>query len=312
MPAIGYTDVTQSHFTSRHYYEVGATEANLQTGWLGRYLDYVGTPDNPIQGLSLSGSLQPALASSKVPVAAVDGVGGYTFWGPGVWGDIEDEMLSQMERFVNAGYSDPAQAKAAAVTEQAGVLREQLLPFVPKDSKTPAFTSPVPYPKTTDSFPSQLAGLAAALQAGLPIKAATVEAPGHYDTHSDQAAELMKDLKLFSDSLLAFQRDLEARGIADRVIVHVWSEFGRRAAENGSGTDHGAAGVGFLIGSQVQGKMIGEYPGLSTLDQDGNLRATSDFRGIYSSLLEQWLGVDASAIIPGASKFTRTKVVKGA
>ena len=90
---------------------------------------------------------------------------------------------------------------------------------------------------------------------------------------------LPKNLKLTFDSLLAFQRDLEARGLADRVLTLVWSEFGRRAAENGSGTDHGAAGVGFLIGTRASGRMIGEFPGLEKLDKDGNLRATSDFRG---------------------------------
>jgi uncharacterized protein (DUF1501 family) len=119
-------------------------------------------------------------------------------------------------------------------------------------------------------------------------------------------------LQLSSDSLLAFQRDLEARGLADRVLVHVWSEFGRRAKENGSlGTDHGAAGAGFLLGTQVTGTMVGEFPGLQTgLDEDGNLKATSDFRGIYSALAEQWLGTDADAIIPKAGSFTRPQLVR--
>ena len=79
--------------------------------------------------------------------------------------------------------------------------------------------------------------------------------------------------------------------MADRVLVQVWSEFGRRAEENGSdGTDHGAAGLGMLIGTHARGQMVGEFPGLDRLDEDGNLRATSDFRGVYCGLLEQWLG----------------------
>ena len=132
-----------------------------------------------------------------------------------------------------------------------------------------------------------------------------------YDTHDNQPQDLADGLKLTADSLLAFQRDLEARGLADRVLVHVWSEFGRRAKENGSlGTDHGAAGAGFLIGSRVNGTMIGEFPGLAKLDEQGNLRATSDFRGLYSALLEQWLGTDADAIIPGARKFARPKLIR--
>jgi uncharacterized protein (DUF1501 family) len=132
-----------------------------------------------------------------------------------------------------------------------------------------------------------------------------------YDTHDDQPAALAYGLKLTADSLLAFQRDLESRGLADRVLVHVWSEFGRRAEENGSnGTDHGAAGIGFLIGSRARGTMVGEYPGLAKLDDDGNLRATSDFRGLYAALLEDWLDADADAIIPGARSFVRPRILK--
>jgi uncharacterized protein (DUF1501 family) len=114
-----------------------------------------------------------------------------------------------------------------------------------------------------------------------------------------------------SRTLLAFQRDLEARGLANRVLTLVWSEFGRRGEENGSGTDHGAAGSAFLIGARARGTMVGEFPGLANgLDQDGNLRPTSDFRGVYSALLEQWLGGDPSAVIPGANHFARPALVK--
>jgi uncharacterized protein (DUF1501 family) len=123
---------------------------------------------------------------------------------------------------------------------------------------------------------------------------------------------LQQGLQLTADSLLAFQRDLEARGLADRVLIHVWSEFGRRGAENGSGgTDHGAAGVGFLIGTRAKGKMVGEFPGLAKgLDDDGNVVATTDFRAVYASLLEQWLGMDAGAVIPNAASFARPALVK--
>ncbi len=76
------------------------------------------------------------------------------------------------------------------------------------------------------------------------------------------------------------------------MIVHVWSEFGRRAYDNGSGTDHGAAGASLLIGTQVTGQMVGEFPGVATLDEYGNLLTTVDYRAVYCSLLEQWFGAD--------------------
>ena len=161
-------------------------------------------------------------------------------------------------------------------------------------------------------FPERLAGLAALLGAGVPIRVAALTGPGDHDTHAQQEKSFVSDIKLTADSLFAFQRDLEARGLADRVIVHVWSEFGRRAEENGSeGTDHGAGGVSFLIGTRVRGQMVGEFPGLERgLDADGNLRATSDFHSLYCSVLEQWLGVDAAPIIPGAAGYGRPALLK--
>ena len=110
---------------------------------------------------------------------------------------------------------------------------------------------------------------------------------------------------------MAFQRDLEARGLDDRVMIEMWSEFGRRPEENGSaGTDHGAAGCAFVIGSRSQGQMVGEFPGLSSLDANENLKVTSDFRAMYCSLLEQWMGFDAASVIPGAEGFARPQLVK--
>jgi uncharacterized protein (DUF1501 family) len=307
MPAIGYTNADQSHFTSRHYWEVGATSTQLRTGWLGRYLDRVGTMDNPLQGLSLDSTLAPALATGRVPVASIDGPDQYDFWSRNVWDDVETRMLEAIGGFAGVG-GDPGLAQVANVAGQVDRLRTQLLPFQGDDG----IKSPVAYPKGNDDFPRRLAGLAAMLAAGLPLRVVAMTAPGSYDTHSNQASELQQGLQLTADSLLAFQRDLEARGLADRVLVHVWSEFGRRGAENGSGgTDHGAAGVGFLIGTRTKATMVGEFPGLANgLDDDGNVKATADFRGVYAGLLEQWLGVDAAAVIPDAGSFARPTLVR--
>jgi uncharacterized protein (DUF1501 family) len=308
LPAVGYTHPDQSHFTSRHFWEVGATDARLTSGWLGRYLDHAGSPDNPLQGLSLDYQLQPAIASTKVPVASVAAPDEYTFWAPGVWGDVERRMLETLallgshrrDRFLN---------QAAFATAQSDRLRRQLAPFA--DNGGNGYGSPVPYPEGNDSFPRQLAGLAAMIGAGLPLRCVAITAPGEYDTHADQPKALADGLDLTARSLFSFQRDLEARGLADRVLTLVWSEFGRRAEENGSdGTDHGAAGTAFLIGTRVRGQMIGEFPGVANLDDDGNLRATSDFRGVYCSLLEQWLNEDAAAVIPGAGSFSRPALLR--
>jgi uncharacterized protein (DUF1501 family) len=307
-PAVGYTHPDQSHFTSRHFWEVGATDAGLMSGWMGRYLDRSGNMDNPLQGLSLDYQLQPSLASAKVPVASLAAPDEYTFDAPGVWGEVEDRMLETLAP-LGARRSDRFLNQAAGATAASDRLRRQLAPFA--QSSGNGYGSPVPYPDVDDSFPHQLAGLAAMIAANLPLRCVAITAPGEYDTHSDQPQALADGLDVTARSLYSFQRDLEARGLADRVLTLVWSEFGRRAEENGSaGTDHGAAGTAFLIGTRARGQMIGEFPGVDNLDDDGNLKATADFRGLYSSLLEQWLNTDAAAVIPGAGSFARTPLLK--
>jgi uncharacterized protein (DUF1501 family) len=314
-PAVGYTTPDKSHFTSRHYWQVGATDPLLGTGWMGRYLDRVGTQDNPLQGLSLDSRLQPSLASGKVPVASIDGPDRYTLETYKVDGVVAGRMVEAIGTLGAAHLRsrDPALRTAASISAQVDRLQHQLAPFTPAEDGSGGIKSPVPYPQSSDAFPRRLAGLAAMLAAGLPLRCVALTAPGMYDTHSGQPDELSAGLKLTSDSLLSFQRDLEARGLADRVLVHVWSEFGRRARENASrGTDHGAAGVGFLIGTRVRGRMVGEFPGLSStgLDAQGNLKPTSDFRGVYSALIEQWFGADAAAVIPNASTFQRPALLR--
>jgi uncharacterized protein (DUF1501 family) len=306
-PAIGYDHPDQSHFTSRHFWEVGVTDARARYGWLGRYLDAVGTDDNPLQGLSLDGDLSPALAPARVPVAAVEKPEDFSFWVPGVGDPVEGPMLDAFGDLGRLATSDPVRAGARKVATEVDSVRKQLAPFVTPDGE-PSYKSPVQYPDS--DFAKRLAALGAMLAAGLPLHCVTVNADGGYDTHSGQADSLPNDLQGTFDAVLAFQRDLEARGLEDRVLVTLWSEFGRRPEENGSGTDHGAAGAAFVVGSKARGEMVGEFPGLAKLDDDDNVIATSDFRGMYCSLLEQWLGFDAARVIPNASSFARPALVK--
>jgi uncharacterized protein (DUF1501 family) len=113
-----------------------------------------------------------------------------------------------------------------------------------------------------------------------------------------------------ADTLLAFQRDLEARGLQDRVLVEVWSEFGRRPEENGSkGTDHGAAGSAMLIGSRVKPQLLGEFTGVGQLDEDENMRASMDFRALHGAILDQWFGFDAARVMPGVRSFALPSIL---
>ncbi len=300
-PAIGYEHPDQSHFTSRHYYEIGELDIGQHAGWLGRYLDVVGDEENPLQGLSMDGTLSPMLATAEKPVAAIDSVDSYDMWSP-VSAPISEEMYKSFARFGSLPSDSPALLQVRRATAQTEQLREEL-------GGIGAIESPVTYPE--GEFAHKLAGLANYLDRGLPVRVVSIRAAGGYDTHSDQSEDLAKYLTETCEGILAFQRDLEARGLQDRVMIEMWSEFGRRPEENGSGgTDHGAAGCAFVIGSQAEGTMVGEFPGLTNLDDEENLRVTSDYRGMYCSLLEQWLDFDSSQIIPGAAGLERPRLVK--
>jgi len=308
-PAIGYDPPDESHFTSRHYWEVGELSGSASTGWLGRYLDVAGSPTNPLQGLSLDDSLAPALATAGNPVAAVSSPADYRFWANGLDDPVLSLALDTIGQLGAIAPTSPAFAQARRAAANMIQVRGQVAAFVSPDG-TPNYNSPVTYPTSSPQFDDRLAALAAMLAAGLPITCAALEAPGTYDTHSDEPATLATNLQQTVDGVVAFQRDLEARGIADRVLVQLWSEFGRRPQDNGSGCDHGAAGVAFLIGTRASGVMVGEFPGLAKLDVNDNLVNTSDFRAVYCSLLEQWFATDASRVIPGAASFARPALLK--
>ena len=308
-PAIGYASPNQSHFTSRHFWEVGATDVSATTGWLGRYLDRVGSPNVPIQGLSLDNSLSPQLATSSVAVAATDNLSGYRFSARGVWGTMETRMRATYGQIGAQPSLDPITAQARQAQTNASQLSSDLASVTA--GSPPAGAN---YPAASSTFKTRLQSIArllATTSAGgdhLPVRAITLNAQGGYDTHSNQATQFSNNLLATAANIRAFWNDLVLRGLDDRVVITLWSEFGRRPAENGSGTDHGAAGAAFVIGKTVRQGLIGEFPGLAAgtgLDTAGNLRATSDFRGLYCSLLEGWFETEAEGIIPSAASFAR-------
>ena len=306
-PAIGYQPADESHFTSRHYWEVGQLDANTRTGWMGRYLDLTGEPGNPLQGLSLDYSLAPALATATMPVAAVSSPADYTMWAYGLDDPIAGAALETFGALGTLSAPSPAYAQARNASYDTGLVLDKMAGFV-QSEKESGDTSSVPYP--TGEFAERLAVLAAMLHTEMPIKCASLNAVGSYDTHSNEANTLSTNLGETVAAVVAFQRDLEARKLDQRVLIQLWSEFGRRPEENGSGTDHGAGGVAFLIGSRASGEMVGEFPGLTKLDVNENLVNTSDFRSMYCSLLEQWFQTEAGLVIPEAASFQRPVLVK--
>ena len=306
-PAIGYEPQDESHFTSRHYWEVGQLDTNTRTGWMGRYLDIAGEPTNPLQGLSLDYSLAPALATETMPVAAVSSPADYTMWAEGLGDPVIGPTLETFGALGALPAPSPAYAQARSASYDTDLVLNKMASFV-ESEKTSGDKSAVTYP--TGEFAERLAVLAAMLHTGMPIKCASLNAVGSYDTHSDEAGTLAMNLAETVAAVVAFQRDLEERELDNRVLIQLWSEFGRRPQENGSGTDHGAGGNAFLIGSRASGTMVGEFPGLTNLDENENVLRTSDFRGMYCSLLEQWFQTEAGLVIPEAASFERPVLVK--
>lgn len=316
-PAIGHPDANGSHFTSRHYWEVGALDVGGSTGWMGRYLDRVGRPNVPIQGISMGGSLSPMQATSNVPVASIWDLSGYSYDYPWTWGAMSDVASAGLRGVARTATADSQLATARMVAEASFQLVDDIAAV--GASTTPADSL---YGADPPRIARNLRDVARLLDArvggsALPIRCVSLQAEGGYDTHANQAGSFARDLQATGDAIKAFWTDLRQRGEDDRVVMLLWSEFGRRPAENGSGgCDHGAAGSAFVIGKNVRQGLVGEFPGLkaygatdSGLDRQGNLRHTADFRALEAAILEQWLGTDGNAILPGISSMPRPALI---
>ena len=310
LPGIDYANPDLSHFHSRHFWETGLVTQSAASGWLGRFLDRNGSGDNPLQGVSMSNALSPVLRSGGAPVAAVSSPNNAQFWIPDVWGKSFDDAMAAWAQIAQRGTASPGEAAAVTSARLTKDVADRLAPYKADESKgIDPLKSSVEYPEDNE-LGEKLQNLAGLLAQPLGIRVATVQAEGDFDTHDRQRDDHTRGLEEVSQALASFQADVESRGLSDRVLTFVWSEFGRRAQQNDSaGTDHGAGGFGFVMGSRAKSGILSDYPSLKGLDSHGNLSVTVDFRRVYCSLLEQWLGVDAGAIIPNAGGFGRLGLV---
>lgn len=255
----------------------------------------------------MGSTLSPTLATHNVPVAAINDIDGYEYWYRSSWGPMVDAATRELRTLAATPSGDGQLDQSRMVTGASFQLVDDLA--IAKQTPQPT----VAYPSERSNFTESLKDVARLLStringAALPVRAVALRGHGGYDTHSGQNPDFSTNLSITTNAIKAFWADLKARGQDDRVVMMVWSEFGRRPQENGSnGCDHGAAGTAFVIGKRVRQGLIGEFPGLkafgstdSGLMRDGNLRATSDYRGVLSALIEQWWDDDAAAIIPGA------------
>jgi len=289
---VGYPNPNRSHFEATQIWETASPDRPQQYGWLGRYLDRRfangAKPASLFEAVSLGDVLPAALVASHVEVPAIGALGAFGY-------NTGRDLASKQSAGVlydgaKAGQS-PYLAMIASTARDAyhggDVLRAQ----------TAAFTNKATY--APNGFAQQLA-LAAKLigsSAGSKIVFVSI---GSFDTHAGQRGQQDRLLGYLGDGLLAFQTDLAAHGLDDKVLTLTFSEFGRRVTQNASnGTDHGAAMPMFLIGSGVKGGVYGDHPSLTELDH-GDLAFSTDFRSVYATVIERWLGRDPSEIIGGA------------
>src|SRR3954453_3359533 len=188
MPAIGYDHPNQSHFTSRHFWEVGELSVDGSFGWLGRFLDQYGTPDNPLQGLSLNSYLSPGLAAAQVPVASVYRPDQFGLSVPGVGNPILGPMYSAIGGLGGLPTTDATVSQARLVATEVDSIRSTLLPF--QGNAIPHAAS---YP--SGDFARKLEVLASMISANVPGRAVAVDAPGSWDSHADQATTIGRDVK---------------------------------------------------------------------------------------------------------------------
>lgn len=302
LPATDYTPPNLSHFTSSDYWFSGDVNI-LSTGWLGRYLDVYGSPTNPLQGISIGGSLSKDLQPKSAPVCTIESLsmlgfalnrGGYGSRG----GEVKALDVNELMIGVAGASASPSNAQRARALQA-----YQLATTVYKETQSLGMATYGSGYYPTGSLGPQLQLAAFLLAANLGTRVITVHW-GAFDTHGDQVPHQDPQLKELSVSLSAFLADLKARGIDNRVSVLMFSEFGRRVAENASaGTDHGAGGLMMLAGTPVKGGFAAPFPGLSTLDQTGDVLVPTDFRSVYQETISKWLGGDPAAVLPAGGSF---------
>lgn len=291
---VGYPKPDRSHFRSMAIWQTGSPETAPTSGWLGRWLD--ATTTDPLLALSLDSLLPPMLAGDTIAAASLAGRRSRT---------SRDALGRAMYLL---GRSDPSDgpwharaSKAIADLESttrtlgaAQAAAEQNEPDEPDDEQAAKGASA----GGQSGLGRQLDLVATLIELGVPTRVYSVSLGG-FDTHSDERGTQERLLGELDSALSRFHERLQRSDRGRQVVAAVYSEFGRRVAANGSdGTDHGTAGPMFVLGRGVHGGFYGAEPSLTDLE-DGDLKATTDYRSVYATLLDRVLGADPTRILSG-------------
>jgi uncharacterized protein (DUF1501 family) len=283
----GYPEPDRSHFRSMEIWQTASTEKLAPSvGWLGRFVDNL--PQKPddaaLPGLAFTGSLPQACQAEKTVFPVVGELDAFA-------GAEQPEQTAIALRRKLTTTSGKSKGSVQFLRRQSAVVYRTVDKLKGAAEK---YKSTIEYPGS--ALGGQLKHAAQILAGDLGVRVMYVSQDG-YDTHSGQAEAHTGLLGDLSTSLAAFDKDLRALGLADKVAVVVFSEFGRRVDENASaGTDHGAASCLFVAGAKIKGGLYGEYPRLDKLGE-GDLLFNTDFRSVYATLLEKWLGCPAAKVL---------------
>jgi len=287
---VGYPQPDHSHFRSTEIWQTAEPERYVSSGWLGRYLDAASLPKNNLfNAVAVAPVLPEVLNARDIDVPAIDNLRGY-----GLASDRTSAGRDAFRAVVSDStvpFTSPYLAKVAEIEVHAQKGAEELPKLVA------GYQTNASYPAT--NLGRSLALAAQIIGSKLGTRVIYIQ-HGSFDTHTNQKATQDRLLGEFANALSAFYDDLAAHGNDKRVLTMTFSEFGRRVAENASrGTDHGEAAPLFLVGGTVKGGVYGQHPSLDDLDK-GDLKYTTDFRSVYTTVLEQWLGRSAQGIIAGS------------
>ena len=289
---VGYADSPRSHFRSMDIWHTCEPDKIGTEGWLGkvtRELDP--NKENVLTAVSFGAALPRALALPGVPVACVDDLANYGLL-PGIANEQRKKILDRFARMYSPTIGTGAVMDYLGQTGLDTLEGADILKDAPK-----MYSSTVEYPDST--IAKKLKGIAQVHLANFGTRVFYCD-HGSFDSHSNQVGMHDKLWKDVSEGIRAFFADLREHNASENVIMFLFSEFGRRVIDNGSGTDHGAGGVAFALGDQIRGGQYGEFPSMKPehLEQ-GDVVPNVDFRGVYSTMVEEWFGLDANPIVNG-------------
>ena len=293
---IGYPHPSLSHFRSMDIWATCEPDELGLVGWLGSVIQELDPKaENVLTGVNFGRGLPRSLAKDGVPVASVGDLSNY-----GLLTDIEEEDQRAEALDVFGRMYAPAIGRGA-VNDY--IRRTGIEALKGADILS---TAPGMYSSTVEYGSSAIGGylkdMVQVHNADFGTRVLFTTAPYNiFDTHANQAVGHSNLLQDISSNIDCFFADLRENQISDNVLLFFYSEFGRRAMDNGSGTDHGSGGVAFVIGEHVKGGLYGEYPSLELgkLEEGGNLLHNVDFRSAYSTILDRWMGLDAKSIVGG-------------